>query len=255
MKIVSYNARCVWKGDGVNGFMHRAGMIWDKVRKEKPDVIAFQEVVSPLKECLETILPEYLLLGHFRNADYGGEGVFTAIRRDTWDLHGLETFWMSPTPYVPGSRYPGQSTCPRICAVTLIRNRFTGELLRIYNFHLDHISDAARVDGMQCVLDRMEEFDRKGEFESVLLGDFNAEPDSGALKLCDTYERRTLVDVTAEIPATFHGYGKCAVKIDYLIATKALADRKTSACVWDDTDNGIFLSDHYPVCVEFADKE
>ena len=44
MKIVSFNLRCVWKGDGINAFIFRAGMIYDKIIREMPDVLAFQEM-------------------------------------------------------------------------------------------------------------------------------------------------------------------------------------------------------------------
>ena len=47
LKIASYNLRCIWtKGDGVNCFLHRAGMVLDKINAEKPDVICFQECID-----------------------------------------------------------------------------------------------------------------------------------------------------------------------------------------------------------------
>ena len=93
MKIVTFNLRCVYeKWDGINSFIHRAGLIYEKVNAEKPDIIAFQEVVGKSLEMLTKLLPEYLFLGHFRNADYSGEGVFTAIRRDEIEVLGFEDF-------------------------------------------------------------------------------------------------------------------------------------------------------------------
>ena len=48
MKILSFNIRCPWKDrDGKNDFIHRAGLIYDKIETEQPDVIAFQEVKRP----------------------------------------------------------------------------------------------------------------------------------------------------------------------------------------------------------------
>ena len=43
LKIVSFNLRCVWDGDGVNCFLNRAAGILQKISEEKPDVIGFQE--------------------------------------------------------------------------------------------------------------------------------------------------------------------------------------------------------------------
>ena len=42
LKIVSYNLRSVWDGDGANAFPNRAGGILEKIREEKPDVIEGQ---------------------------------------------------------------------------------------------------------------------------------------------------------------------------------------------------------------------
>ena len=55
IKIVTFNLRCVWNGvDAQNSFVHRAGLIWEKVNEEKPDVIAFQECVPQSVEILKT---------------------------------------------------------------------------------------------------------------------------------------------------------------------------------------------------------
>ena len=37
MKIVSFNLRCVWQGDGINAFIFRAGMIYDKIMRDQAD--------------------------------------------------------------------------------------------------------------------------------------------------------------------------------------------------------------------------
>lgn len=50
LKVVTFNFRCVWKGygDGINGFVHRAGMVYEKIMREKPDVIMFQEILQDI---------------------------------------------------------------------------------------------------------------------------------------------------------------------------------------------------------------
>ena len=58
-KIVTFNIRNVWDKEGKNSFIHRVGMIYDKINKEKPDVIAFQEVLQPHVTLLEKIFPDY----------------------------------------------------------------------------------------------------------------------------------------------------------------------------------------------------
>ena len=55
LKIVTYNIRQPWDWaeDGVNSFIHRAGMVLTKIDEEKPDVLAFQEVRAEEKKFFE----------------------------------------------------------------------------------------------------------------------------------------------------------------------------------------------------------
>ncbi len=249
-KIVSFNLRCVWYGDGINAFMFRAGMIFDKIMKEMPDVLAFQEMSEKHLDLLKRMLPEYEFYGQFRSKNYAGEGLFTAVRKDAWNVIAYETFWISPTPYVAGSRFEDQSDCPRICVVTQIRHRETGKMLRLYNIHLDHISDTARIEGIQCVFEKMEEFNGKLSLPSVVLGDYNAYPDSETICFCNDYQSPRMFDVTKDIPVTFHDFGKRGIKIDYIYVTERLKNAFIGADIWDTEREGIYLSDHYPVWVD-----
>ena len=250
VKIVSFNLRCVWKGDGINAFIFRAGMIYDKIMREIPDVLAFQEMSVDHLKLLQRMLPEYAFCGQFRSKNYTGEGVFTAVRKDAWDVIAYETFWISLTPYVAGSRFEDQSDCPRICVVTQIRHKETGKMLRLYNIHLDHISNTARIKGIRCVFEKMEEFNGKVPLPSLVLGDYNAYPDSETIRFCDDYKTPVMFDVTKEIPVTFHDYGKRGVKIDYIYVTEDMVDAVLETKIWDTKYNGIYLSDHYPVCAD-----
>jgi endonuclease/exonuclease/phosphatase family metal-dependent hydrolase len=63
--------------------------------------------------------------------------------------------------------------------------------------------------------------------------------------------RGDLRDVTAHISVTFHGFQNAdPVKIDYIFMSHELASCVKDAAIWDDTVNGTYLSDHYPVCAE-----
>jgi len=251
MKIVTFNLRCVYDKDGANSFIHRIGMVYDKIKTEQPDVIAFQEVVQPELDMLEKLLTDYILVGQFRGADYDGEGLFTAVRKDTCQLLGFETVWLSPTPYVPGSRYENQSDCPRICVQTLVRHKKSKQRMRLFNLHLDHISPEARTAGISAALDFMESYRSRDGHPVVILGDFNAHPDENVITACNDHP--DLQDVTAAIPGTFHNFGRRSPsKIDYIYMSDALAEKVTGVAAWDDEHHGIYLSDHHPVCAELT---
>lgn len=259
LKIVTYNLRCCWDGDGINSFIHRAGMIWEKFREEKPDVVAFQEVMPKALELLKCILPEYDFFGQGRNADFDGEGLYTAVRRTAVSAVGFETFWIGPKPYEPESSFDDQSECPRICVSSLLRHRETNRLFRVYNVHLDHLGSGAREKGIRCVLRQMAQAASTMQAPFVLLGDFNDTPDSKTIHLCKADESIGLFDTTSGITLTFHGFEiynyskgveKIDDKIDYIFVSKDLRNSVVSVSTWEDVRNGVYLSDHYPVCTE-----
>ena len=61
MKVVTYNIRNQWIGDGINGFIHREGMVVAKIKKELPDVVCIQEGMPEIISALKNGLPEYTL--------------------------------------------------------------------------------------------------------------------------------------------------------------------------------------------------
>ena len=139
LKIVSFNIRGAWKGDGINNFLHRAGGILFKLDREQPDVVCFQEVSTPIAQFLDRHLPEYMLLYRGREVGMTGEGLAVAICRDTMELLSADCFWLSESPYVPGSRFADQSDCPRVCQVMMLRRKGDKDPFWVYNNHLDHI--------------------------------------------------------------------------------------------------------------------
>ena len=251
--IVSYNIRTVYDGrDGINNFIHRAGFVYDKIQAEIPDIIGFQEMKQQHKDMLDRLLAEYVIVGHLRNENYDGEGVYTAIRKDKYQILGFEMRWLSPTPFVPGSRFENQSVCPRTCLMTLVRHLETGKVFRVYNLHLDHISEEARVLGIKSAFEFIDELNSKYKLPYALLGDFNARPDSEVIRICNS--RGDIRDVTSHIPVTYHQFGQKEedVKIDYIYLSDELANNVTDVKIWDDEKNGIYLSDHYPVCANLS---
>lgn len=247
MKFVTFNIRCSWDKDGINSFLHRAGGILQKIRTEAPDVVCFQEVTDPIAAFLRQNLTGYHLLFNQRNADYRGEGLALAVKTDTIEVLGLEFFWLSPTPHTPGSRFEEQSRCPRICQVALLR--YGSTIFRVYNVHLDHVSDTAQRLGMEAVLKKMIAHRNENEFPLFLCGDFNATPESAAVALCRECAEIKLVETTSAIPDTYHAFGsrENPLKIDYVFTDAATATNPYAVTAWTDESDGIYLSDHFPL--------
>lgn len=216
-------------------------------------MIAFQEVVDSSLEFMKKAFPEYYFIGQLRSKNYDGEGLYVAVLKNSWGVLGVETIWLSPTPHLAGSKSSEESGFPRICTMTQIRNKNTGEVLRIYNVHLDYMSDEVALLEVKKTLEFMEEYERKISLPSILLGDFNFEPNSKTIGEVEKYQK--LTDVTKNISHTFHDFGreKNACKIDYIFVSDVLVSRVIKTETWTECHEGIYLSDHYPVCMLLKD--
>ena len=154
---------------------------------------------------------------------------------------------------IAGSRFEEQSIFPRVGIYTRVLCKQTGEVLSIFNLHLDYLSPEAAESGLTCTLGYIR--DRRGCVDTdktIILGDFNITPKSSALSPLSGIE--WLYDATEGIASTFHDFGRRAdgddMKIDYIFLSEAMRGRVSAVTPWQDEHAGIYLSDHYPVCVE-----
>ncbi len=252
-KIVTFNIRCPWVDDGCNSLPHRLGGILNKLDNEQPDIVCFQEVIEKTATFFERHAPEYLVVYNGRYENYDGEGLMTLIRRDTVELLSTDFFWLSPTPDIPASRFEEQSICPRVTQALLLRFRGDNKPFWVYNNHLDHISDQARILGIQQVLARVTDDQKRCQTSVFILGDFNAKPDSETIRYCDNYQAFPLINATKDAGSTFHSFGKKLdhPQIDYIYVDTDTAAMPYTITKWTDEQDGIYLSDHYPLAFEF----
>lgn len=243
------------KGDGINAWKFRRDRVLNKIDQERPEVIGFQELLPHQADWLRKHMPEYTFVGHGRDADYGGERPMIAVRNDL-ELLSYSAFWLSPTPAVPGSRFEIQSQCPRTCVVAEVYFPEQKMTARIYDTHLDHLCAEAREAGLRQLLAVIREDNETNPLPILLMGDFNAAPDDPELQPLFGEEGQTLglKDLTADTGITFHGYGQPedSIKIDYIFASEPFIGAHTGTSLWDDEQDGKFLSDHYPVETDFS---
>ena len=249
MKFVTFNLRVDRPQDGENNFVYRQPLIVKVIGREKPDVVCFQEVEPHMAAWLKKSFPDYYAVGCGRGEKLDSEQMTVMFRKDDYQLLEMHTFWLSETPSVPGSRYP-DSSCPRCCTAVVLMEEAAGQVFRVLNTHLDHRGKDARERGLAQILRYAEETGTFPGIPFILAGDFNAEPDSEEMRILETSPG--LTDVTRSVGATFHDYGRAdpPEQIDYIVLSDAL--RCGSVCKWTDQENGVFLSDHYPVCAEIS---
>jgi len=259
IRVFTYNLRYDHSADGINAFSNRKDFIKKAFPKYEADLIGFQEVLPHMQEWLVENFPEYQFCGMGRNADLRGESNVIAFRRSIFDLVSLNTFWLSDTPTKPGSRFNSdQSTNPRICTHVTLYHKETKKLLRFYNTHLDNNLKEdrekgyklAQVQGISLILAKMSADYEASHLPVILTGDFNSSPNSYVVASVNAFDGcgEKLIDVTEKFKSTFHAYKPDThhgQKIDYIFTNLPCDPGKTF--IADDCEDGVFLSDHYPV--------
>lgn len=248
MKFVTFNIRCDHGHDKENNFVFRKPLIVKKLEQEKADILCFQEVVPHVGKWLRDTLTDYIVVGCGRGVDLRDEEVTVAFRKTRFNLMEMQSYWLSPTPYVPGSRYPEQSNCPRICTELVLEDLEEKKVFRVVNTHLDHVGSLARKLGLSQILNHLAEVQLCPDAPVIVTGDFNAEPDSEEIALISNHPGFS--NATKGIGTTYHNFLAPGVEnsIDYIFIKGAIAC--DSVTKWTDVENGVCLSDHYPVCAQ-----
>ena len=244
IKVITFNLRYSNKNDGINYFDYRLPRIIEFLGTESPDIVGFQEVDDHMKDVLKKNLCDYILMGCGRDCNYSGEASLIGYRKDKFDLIKFEQLWLSDTPDVPGSRYEGdQSECPRVMTAALLKMKGNTSPFWFINTHLDHWGEGARLLGSLQIM----RFIQEKKQPVILIGDFNAEPNSVEIKAITENESCPLLDCTAGLGKTFHNFTDTPLsKIDYIF-TSFNCDISKSIVYPDEAINGVYLSDHRPV--------
>lgn len=245
IRLMSCNVRCITPFDfGKKNWFNRAELIVNNIRNNTPTIIGFQEVTKWQYAYLTDTLPGYDSVITYRDNAFNSEGCPVFYRSDLYTLIEKASFWLSETPERM-SRDWG-AACYRICSYVILQEKTSGKQFVVFNTHLDHISDEARINGISVVLEKIKAF---GSLPAVIMGDFNAREDS------ETYKKATQIFSDAKYQtgntmtgATFQKWGTQLDRenIDYFMISKTGITVEEYKVITD-TYNGVYPSDHFPI--------
>lgn len=252
VRVMSFNIRYNTPDDAENAWPHRKDMVASVMRFHDADFAGLQEALLGQIEDLEARLPGYAWIGVGRD-DGERAGEFTPIfyREERFDLEESDTFWLSETPDVPGSK-SWDTAITRIATWGTFRDRRTGRRFVVLNTHFDHIGEEARAESARLIAERVEEFD----LPTVVTGDFNATPDSEPYRVL-TAEGGELRDALSVSDVPHHGptttwNGFQAIepgrRIDFVFVSRDVEVVRHG--ILSETIDGRFPSDHLPVLTE-----
>lgn len=247
IRVMSCNLKCLNPSDlGKKSWFYRAEFVMENINAEYPGIIGFQECTKYQYPYLCESLPEYDSVITYRDKAIKTEGCPVFYRKDLFTLVDKGSFWLSETPEKMSKDW--DAACYRICSYVILKENSSGKEFAVFNAHLDHVSDEARINGINVVLDKISEF---GGMPSILMGDLNAQEASetyaAAMKSFD--DTKYLAKDTMD-GATYQMWGQALDRdcIDYVLVSKN-AFTVNQYKIVETTYDGIYPSDHFPLSV------
>jgi len=257
LKVITFNIRYDNPRDSINAWPNRKEFLISFLKEEKPDLFGLQEALWHQYAAIDSAMDEYLSVGVGRDdGDKKGEMNPVFINGKRFEIVRSNTFWLSLTPEVPGSKGWGASL-PRIVTWVELKGKKDGRTLYYFNTHFAHDSDSARVMSAGILLNEVRKI--AGDNQFVITGDFNMTPDSRAYSILTGAgsENPLIIDsyiITETPPAgpvgTFNGWSDTPRenRIDYIFVRNGMKVKSISTIV--KKKGPVFISDHWPVVGE-----
>lgn len=248
IKMMSYNLRCISPTDwGKKAWFYRANLVIDDIENEKPGIIGFQESTKWHYKYLVDSLKGYDSVIEYRDEAFNSEGCPIFYNTALYELVDKGSFWLSETPEVMSKSWGAQYN--RVCSYVILTDKASGEDFVVFNTHLSHVSDEARINGIGVVLDKIAEF---GSLPAVIMGDFNAL--EGSVTYNSVTENFLDAKKVAEKTSDSHTYQNWGnpekfQRIDYFMVSKT-GFKINSYDVLSAIHDGVYSSDHCPITLE-----
>lgn len=248
IKMMSYNLRCISPTDwGKKAWFYRADLVVDDIENEKPGIIGFQESTKWHYKYLVDTLKGYDSVIEYRDEAFNSEGCPIFYNTSLYELVDKGSFWLSETPEVMSKSWGAQYN--RVCSYVILTDKASGEDFVVFNTHLSHVSDEARINGIKVVLDKIAEF---GSLPAVIMGDFNAL--EGSVTYNSVTENFLDAKKVAEKTSDSHTYQNWGnpekfQRIDYFMVSKT-GFKINSYDVLSAVHDGVYSSDHCPIVLE-----
>ncbi|MBF4493937.1 endonuclease/exonuclease/phosphatase family protein [Flavobacterium sp. JLP] len=253
LKIMTYNIRLDNASDGENAWPNRKEYFTSQIQFYSPDIFGVQEATPPQVDYIASAMPNYNKFGIGREEGATGEACTIYYKKDRFKVENSNTFWLSETPNVVSRGW--DAACNRVCTYGLFTDLKTKKTFWVFNLHLDHMGEVARVKGVQLVLKKISELNSK-KYPAFLMGDFNSEPNTPQIA-----EIKKVMDDTREVSkekpfgpsGTFNGFKHnepVKLLIDYIFVSKNSGLKIQKHAVLSDSKDLKYPSDHLPVLIE-----
>lgn len=258
LKVMTYNIRLDVAVDGENAWGKRKDFFSSQIRFYEPDIWGVQEATPNQMTDLAELLPEYSHIGIGRDGVGKGEASAIFFKKDRFKVSNEQTFWLSETPEKPSTSW--DSAYPRICTYGLFKDLKTKKTFWVFNTHLDHIGEVARTKGIEMILAKMKEVNKRN-LPVIFTGDLNTEPDAERiinLKKVLTDAREASEQKPFGPSGSFNGFKfsePVTRLIDYIFVDRSGRFKVKKYAVLSDSKDLRYPSDHLPIYAELEFKK
>jgi len=254
LHVMTFNIRFDNPKDAPNDWPNRVEKVTTQILFHEADIIGLQEGLHNQIEDMKTRMPGYASIGVARDdSKQAGEYSNIMYNSKRLELQKTETFWLSLTPNVAGSK-DWDAAITRIVTWARFKDINTGKVFYCFNTHFDHVGKVARRESAHMLLRAVDSI--AGKVPAIITGDFNAHPDDEPIMvIANPNDPLRLLDAKA-LSATGH-YGPTGTfnafrnkeqsdkPIDYIFlkGNWKVHQHATLSQTW----GGLFSSDHFPV--------
>lgn len=255
---LSFNLRYNNPADGQQAWPFRKTLAASVFSRYPVDIAGLQEVLHGQLHDLIAHLPDYDWVGVGRD-DGAHTGEFAPVfyRRKRFELLETGTFWLSETPNIAGS-IGWDASLPRIATWARLEDKSRAKQLLVINTHLDHLGERARRESCLLICHKLSQL--AGQAGILLLGDFNLQAHEAGIQLVLQNPGPHLYN-TRSVSQEPHFGGEHSVHdfgrqvdggcIDYIFCSEHF--RVLRHGFLQIQENGLFVSDHWPVWTQLAD--
>lgn len=252
--VMTYNIRYDNPGDGVNQWSNRKDKVFALIKKYDPEIIGLQEALHHQLQELVSNLKDYEAIGVGRE-DGKQKGEYSAIlyKKDRFDVKDSNTFWLSETPSVPGSKN-WDAALTRVATWAVFTDKETKKDFILINTHFDHIGKESRAKSAELLVTQADKLAKSKPL--IITGDFNCTREDKPYEVITAQKTIPLTDpAPSNPPGTFCNFKVNSMEcraIDYIFSSGEWehSDYK----VITDNDGMHYPSDHLPVQTTFSLK-
>ena len=249
---LSYNIRYDNNWDIDNSWSIRKDKICHLLNQYNPSIFGIQEGLLNQIHFIDSAMIKYDYIGVGRD-DGETEGEFCAIYydKDRYKLVKHSTFWLSETPGIISIGW--DAALERICTYALFEYKKSNQRFWVFNTHFDHLGIDARKKSSELIVRKIKKINEKF-LPVILMGDFNALPDSEPIVILKNYLNDALQISLRELQGptgTYNAFDTSLPidkRIDYFFTknVKVLSYKHID----DRLENNRHISDHLPVMIE-----